>query len=194
MNKTALITGITGLAMLFAVGCGVTEAQAPITETNVSTVSIETVEAVNNVIQELEAIEIPEAPVTVEEVVLEAPVEEVAPVVSEAPSAAVYEVYVGTYGHQAEIDACMGPVLSDYGTYGISIGQHNDCGGAYVLDIQPGDTIILSGVINGTYVAGWSQDVLQNGTDASVLGGGLWLQTCYWDNATMRLVSLEQVV
>ena len=193
MKKAIIASTIAGLIIAFTTACGVTEANTPITEPNTITIAEEVNESIQTVLDEVQAIEIPEAPVEAVEEVVEPPVEEVAPIAPQVPQNAVYNVYVGTYGHQAEIDACVGPVLSDYGSYGISIGQHNDCGGDYVLGINPGDTIILTGVINGTYVATGSMDVLQNGTDASVLGGGLYLQTCYWDNVTMRLVHLEQV-
>lgn len=109
--------------------------------------------------------------------------------VTAAPSADWTDT-VALAGHQAEIDRCEGLVLSDYGHWGSSIGEHNHCGGAWILDVEVGDTVDLSGLAAGEYVVTELLDVAKGGTTAAVLDGRLWLQTCHFGSEQMRLVAL----
>ena len=103
----------------------------------------------------------------------------------------ITEVDVGLRGHQAEIDRCAGPVVSDYGTYGKVIGEHNHCGGAYVLELEVGDIVRISGYEAGDYVVASLMDVPKKNTPVSVLSGAdLFLQTCHFTGGQMRLVAL----
>jgi hypothetical protein len=103
----------------------------------------------------------------------------------------ITEVDVGLRGHQAEIDRCAGPVVSDYGTYGKVIGEHNHCGGAYVLELEVGDVVRISGYEAGDYVVTSLLDVPKKNTPVSVLSGAdLFLQTCHFTGGQMRLVAL----
>ncbi len=101
------------------------------------------------------------------------------------------EVAVRLRGHQAEIDRCAGPVLSDYGSYGKVIGEHNHCGGAYVLEFEVGDYVRLTGYEAGDYVVTFLKDVPKKNTPVTVLSGAdLFLQTCHFTGGQMRLVAL----
>jgi hypothetical protein len=101
------------------------------------------------------------------------------------------EVDVRLRGHQAEIDRCAGPVLSDYGAYGKVIGEHNHCGGAYVLEFEVGDVVGLTGYQAGDYVVAFLKDVPKKNTPVTVLSGAdLFLQTCHFTGGQMRLVAL----
>ena len=105
----------------------------------------------------------------------------------------ITEVHVGLRGHQAEIDRCDGPVVSDYGAYGYGkvIGEHNHCGGAYVLELEVGDVVRLTGYEAGDYAVAFLMDVPKKNTPVTVLGGGdLFLQTCHFSGGQMRLVAL----
>lgn len=103
----------------------------------------------------------------------------------------VTEVNVGLRGHQAEINRCAGPVVSDYGTYGKVVGEHNHCGGAYVLELEVGDVVHISGYEAGRYVVAFLMDVPKKNTPVTVLSGAdLFLQTCHFTGGQMRLVAL----
>ena len=105
----------------------------------------------------------------------------------------ITEVDVGLRGHQAEINLCAGPVVSDYGAYGYGkvIGEHNHCGGAYVLDLEVGDVVRVTGYEAGNYVVAFLKDVPKKNTPVTVLGGAdLFLQTCHFTGGQMRLVAL----
>lgn len=104
----------------------------------------------------------------------------------------VYSRHVWATGHQDEIDQCRGAVLSDYGTDGISIGEHNHCGGAYVLKLKSGDIVQLSGVLSGDFLVTGSKSI-KKGARSTELEGGLWLQTCYYGSEDMRLVRLQRL-
>lgn len=103
----------------------------------------------------------------------------------------ITEVDVALSGHQAEIDRCAGPVVSDYGAYGKVIGEHNHCGGAYVLELEVGDVVHVTGYEAGYYVVAFLRDVPKKNTPVTVLSGGdLFLQTCHFTGGQMRLVAL----
>lgn len=98
-------------------------------------------------------------------------------------------VNVAMTGFQEAIDRCAGPVLSRYET-GDVIGEHNHCGGAPVLSLKVGDTVDVKGVINGSYVVS-STKVVPKVVSIDVLDfAPLYLQTCYFNSPTMRLVGL----
>ena len=103
----------------------------------------------------------------------------------------VHNITVNITGKQAAIDMCNGPVYVDYGQYGQVITEHNHCGGDYVLALNEGDHINITGYGAGNYKVVGSIDVAQ-GTKADVLNPDtLYLQTCYYNSNTMRLVALE---
>lgn len=82
-------------------------------------------------------------------------------------------VAVNTSGGQAQIDACVGPVL--YG--GNIIAQHDYCGGARFLNLSVGDTVQLSGITNGLYkVSGIAHYPV--GSTSYVVPSYYALQTC----------------
>lgn len=104
------------------------------------------------------------------------------------------EINVGMRGHQAEIDLCAGPVVSDYGAYGKVIGEHNHCGGAYVLELAVGDVVRVTGYEAGYYEVAFLQDVPKKNTPVTVLSGAdLFLQTCHFTGGQMRLAALTPV-
>lgn len=101
-----------------------------------------------------------------------------------------FSVDVSIKGHQAEIDTCTGPVLSTYAV-GKVIGEHNHCGGAWVLDLEVGDRVVISGLEAGTYVVNGSVDVKKGAKASDVLTfAPLYVQTCYFHNNDMRIVGL----
>lgn len=106
------------------------------------------------------------------------------------PTTYSFGVYLA--GHQAALDLCQGWVWEDFGGYGNVVSSHNYCGGAVVLGMSVGDTVRLAGNGAGTYRVTATQRV-KKGAPASVLQGGLWMQTCYFDEVYMRLVRLTRI-
>lgn len=125
-----------------------------------------------------------------------APAVEVRPAAPEPAAAAArasssggdYSFHVGLTGHQAALDLCAGWVFEDFRA-GDVVSAHNHCGGDVVLGMNVGDTVSLTGHVGGTYRVTETKRV-SKGVPASVLAGGLWMQTCYYDDVTMRLVRL----
>lgn len=136
---------------------------------------------------------------------LPAPPAEVAPAAVEqpqveaAPVAASWGIGIGAFGWQAELDACQWVLLDMVASVPLPIvAAHNYCGGGIVLEMQPGDTVTLSGYgYDGTYVVTGSRDAWTGSDAASAVAGmdgEVVLQTCYWnDDGTERLVSLRLV-
>lgn len=127
-------------------------------------------------------------PAVVEEAVVEA-----------APVAASWSIGIGAFGWQAELDACQWVLLDLVSSVPLPIvAAHNYCGGGIVLEMQPGDTVTLSGYgYDGTYVVTGSRDAWTGADAASAVAGmdgEVVLQTCYWnDDGTERLVSLRLI-
>ncbi|MDN4477536.1 hypothetical protein QQX10_08025 [Demequina sp. SYSU T00039] len=109
-----------------------------------------------------------------------------------ASSGSDYSFGVHQAGHQAALDRCTGWVWEDFGGYGRVVSAHNHCGGAVVLGLQVGDTVHLTGYGAGDYVVTRLKTV-PKGAPATVLEGRLWMQTCTWDNVTMRIAELTRV-
>lgn len=102
----------------------------------------------------------------------------------------VRTIHVGLEGFQEALDRCAGPVLSRYKT-GPVVGEHNHCGGAYVLSMSIGDEVLLTGAVNGRYRVSGTK-VIPKVSSINVLDfAPLYLQTCYFDGVTMRLVGLH---
>ena len=108
------------------------------------------------------------------------------------PSFKVWYESVNLTGGQGTINRCAGSVWQDYGSYGRVVAEHNHCGGAWILDVQTGQTVVISGYGSGTYRVTGSKSV-PKGASAAVLNGGIWLQTCYFNSNSMRLVHLEKI-
>lgn len=100
-----------------------------------------------------------------------------------------YTFSVPLTGHQAAIDTCAGFVWEDFGSYGNAVSAHNNCGGGVVLRLQVGDTVHLKGHGAGTYTVTRIMSVPKD-SKASVLGGHIWMQTCYFSKPMLRLVRL----
>jgi hypothetical protein len=99
-------------------------------------------------------------------------------------------------GHQAELDLCQW-VRMDIGAVAPIVGAHNYCRGDVVLDLLPGDLVALTGTeLDGDYQVTGSRDA-QAGDDPAAATAGLaadlLLQTCYWGDAGLRLVTLRRV-
>ena len=144
---------------------------------------------------DLPTLALPVAPAVVAPAAVEEPVVEPDP----APVAASWGIGIGAFGWQAELDACQWVLLDMVASVPLPIvAAHNYCGGGIVLEMQPGDTVTLSGYgYDGTYVVTGSRDAW-TGTDAASAVGGMdgdvVLQTCYWDDdGTERLVSLRRI-
>ncbi|MFV0533991.1 MAG: hypothetical protein ACK5MR_10090 [Cumulibacter sp.] len=100
-----------------------------------------------------------------------------------------HHVYASGAGTSQDlVDACKGAVQTVFST-GVSIAEHRHCGGAWVLGLNVGDTVKLTGVAAGTYTVVATKSVPVNGP-ASVLDGKTWLQTCWPDGDRMRLVQV----
>ncbi|MDN4475519.1 hypothetical protein QQX09_06595 [Demequina sp. SYSU T00192] len=91
-------------------------------------------------------------------------------------------------GHQEALDLCAGWVFEDF-MAGDVVSSHNHCGGAVVLGLEVGDTVRLTGYAAGEYEVTQLLTVPKH-SPASVLAGGLWMQTCLWDDQHMRLARL----
>jgi hypothetical protein len=118
--------------------------------------------------------------------------------VDAAPVASSWSIGVSAFGWQAELDACQWVLLDMVASVPLPIvAAHNYCGGGIVLEMEPGDTVSLSGYgFDGTYVVTGSRDAWTGGDAASAVAGmdgEVVLQTCYWnDDGTERLVSLRR--
>ncbi|GGH49890.1 hypothetical protein GCM10010921_28270 [Microbacterium album] len=102
---------------------------------------------------------------------------------------------IDALGYQAEIDQCLW-VRMDFQAVNVPIvGAHNYCGGDVLLDLQPGDIVVLTAHgLDGEYVVTGDREV-RTGEYVSVATAGLTgdviLQTCYWDTGTTRLVTAQ---
>lgn len=134
-------------------------------------------------------------------------VESPAPVVSPQPESSgptslqytggSWTIEVATEGYQAELDQCLW-VRMDLDAVAPIVGAHNNCGGAVVLDMAEGDTVILSGVsLDGTYTVQSSRDAHAGDSAAAATSGwsaDVILQTCYWYSGGLeRLLALKRV-
>lgn len=105
-----------------------------------------------------------------------------------------WEIHVDTVGYQEELDDCDW-VRMDLGAAAPIVGVHNYCGGDVVLDMDLGDSVILSGTgLDGSYVVSEIRDARAGDPASSATAGmavSAILQTCYWeDDGTVRLVGL----
>lgn len=114
----------------------------------------------------------------------------------------VWTTYVANTGSQATIDLCAGGLTSFRGDDGnpyFSVPYltiHNNCGGAPILDLRAGDVVaITGGGVEGRYEVVDSRDVSQGATTSAVAGlaGDVYLQTCYFNSTTMRIVGAVKV-
>ena len=103
-----------------------------------------------------------------------------------------YSFAVNITGGQAAIDRCDGFVWQDFHASGTVVSAHNTCGGAVILTLDIGDRVTLTGHGAGTYRVTQVKAVPKQ-TNSSVLGGHLWMQTCYFGKAMLRLVRLTPV-
>lgn len=135
-----------------------------------------------------------------------APAGATVPAVSAPPAPAVvpaaWTTYVANSGNQASIDLCAGGLTSFRGDDGnpyFSVPYltiHNNCGGAPILDLRAGDVVaITGGGVEGRYEVVDSRDVSQGATTSAVAGlaGDIYLQTCYFNSTTMRIVGAVKV-
>ena len=112
-------------------------------------------------------------------------------------------VTLGVAGGQVELDWCDGTFIqmAGYdpdGSLGLppTYSAHNACGGDVMLNLPVGTemTVIDSDGISADYVITDEMRTQQFSTatsDLTGLDGDLILQSCFWDNATMRFISLE---
>lgn len=119
-----------------------------------------------------------------------------------AVAPAAWTTYVANSGNQATIDLCAGGLTSFRGDDGnpyFSVPYltiHNNCGGAPILDLRAGDVVaITGGGVEGRYEVVDSRDVSQGATTSAVAGlaGDIYLQTCYFNSTTMRIVGAVKV-
>ncbi len=131
-----------------------------------------------------------------------APAAVVEPAIAEAapaPVASSWNIGISAFGWQAELDACQWVLLDMVASVPLPIvAAHNYCGGGIVLEMEPGDTVTLSGYgYDGTYVVTGYRDAWTGADAASAVSGmdgEVVLQTCYWnDDGTERLVSLRRL-
>lgn len=121
--------------------------------------------------------------------------------VAAAPAPA-WKTYVSNSGSQATIDLCAGGLTSFRAEDGHAyfavpyLAIHNNCGGSPILKLSAGDLVVISGGgVDGTYKVVDSRDVSQGSTSDAVagLGGDVYLQTCYFNSTTMRIVGATKV-
>lgn len=106
------------------------------------------------------------------------------------------DITVDTRGFQAELDRCEW-VRMDVGAVAPIVGAHNFCHGDVILDLAAGDLVHVAGTdLDGDYQVTGSRDA-HAGDDAATATAGLradlLLQTCYWDDSGLRLVTLRRV-
>ena len=142
----------------------------------------------------------PAPPVTVPDV--DQPAPEPAPPAAEEISNLTPQLLtlnIAGYGDQPEIDACIGwIILTRYQENGIqpTIAEHNNCGGAAILNLPIGARIQLAGGgLDGLYEIVDSRDAPQTGTTLDIQGiaGEILAQSCYFDSAYMRFIGLNKV-
>jgi hypothetical protein len=108
-------------------------------------------------------------------------------------------LYIAGYGDQPEIDACIGwIILTRYQENNIqpTIAEHNNCGGAAILDLPIGYRLnLVGGGLDGVYEIVDSRDAPQNGTTLDIQGiaGELLAQSCYFNSDYMRFIGLSKV-
>ncbi|WP_062288429.1 hypothetical protein [Demequina phytophila] len=100
-----------------------------------------------------------------------------------------YAFDVRLTGHQEALDLCAGWVFEDF-MAGDVVSSHNHCGGDVVLGLEVGDAVALTGYAEGRYTVTQLKTVPRY-SPATVLEGGLWMQTCLWDSDLMRLARLS---
>ncbi|SDD29686.1 Putative peptidoglycan binding domain-containing protein [Sanguibacter gelidistatuariae] len=119
-----------------------------------------------------------------------------------AAAAPAWTTYVANSGGQATIDLCAGGLTAFRGDDGHAFFSvpyltiHNNCGGAPILKLSTGDTVVITGGgVDGTYQVVDSRDVSQGSTTDAVEGvaGDILLQTCYFNSTTMRVVGATKV-
>lgn len=120
-----------------------------------------------------------------------------------APAPAVaWKTYVSNSGSQSAIDLCAGGLTSFRAEDGHAyfavpyLTIHNNCGGSPILKLSAGDLVVISGGgVGGTYQVVDSRDVSQGSTSDAVAGlsGDIYLQTCYFNSTTMRVVGATKV-
>jgi hypothetical protein len=107
-----------------------------------------------------------------------------------------FSIAVATRGYQAELDQCQW-VRMDVGAVAPIVGAHNFCHGDMVLAMQPGDLVAITGTdLDGDYQVTGSRDAHAGDNAATATSGltaDLILQTCYWGDNGLRLVTLRQV-
>jgi len=108
-----------------------------------------------------------------------------------------FYTYVANIGDQSDVDACAGGL-----TYFIEVAEylrkpyypiHNYCGGQPILSLHPGDLVMIRQLGEFKVVSGIN--VLPGDTARSLAGlaGDIYLQTCYDDQQTMRVVGLDRI-
>lgn len=124
-----------------------------------------------------------------------APTTDDSPSPSPAPQQHV-SITVPVRGFQTELDRCQW-VRMDLGAVAPIVGAHNYCDGGVVLDLRTDDLVTITGTgLDGDYQVIGGRDA-QAGDDAAAATAGLTadllLQTCYWDDSGLRLVTLRRV-
>jgi hypothetical protein len=83
---------------------------------------------------------------------------------------------------QADVNACQGPTAVQWGPTPPIIIQHNYCGGWALVDVRPGEEVLIrgAGALDGLYR--WASSEITSGagpiTDIKRSWGDVVLQTC----------------
>jgi len=98
---------------------------------------------------------------------------------------------------QERLDRCDGPVVVRFrGVRPALLAEHDYCGGRWILGLETGDMIRVSGAdIGGRYRVTDKIKVVDKGrSSAAIRGmGDVVAQTCRRDGTTLRLVGLAKV-
>lgn len=106
---------------------------------------------------------------------------------------------IAGYGNQADIDACIGWIIfTPYEGHNVqpTIAEHNNCGGAAILNLPIGAQLRLAGSgLDGLYEIVDSRDAPQNGTTLDIQGiaGEILAQSCYFNSDYMRFIGLVRI-
>ncbi len=114
-----------------------------------------------------------------------------APAAAPAEPTGPYSIRIAATGYQAEVDRCQW-VRMNLGAVAPIVGAHNNCGGAIVLTMTPGQEVDLTGQgLDGRYVVTGGRDAHAGEIAAEATSGitaDVLLQTCYFSGHGAELL------
>lgn len=119
---------------------------------------------------------------------------------SSSRPAAKATIHATAYGTQAMIDTCPGNGFTrttDVEKYmgAPYLSAHNYCGGDVILGLKKGDVVNIKGNMSGAYRVAGHVDISQLSMDVDEVPRGYdaYLQTCYYDKLSVKVVMLSKI-